>query len=171
MGNRSAEDDLMDSRAPSATAVATFARRDDADTAIHALHRAGYRHTWLGVTGAVDEKGVEPAAPAILRWLHRDDARTLYDVLRDHGVLEEDARAIDGSVVEGDCVLVVEDARSAARVAKIVRECGGAMRAESVEHPAEPEPVERAVEGKAPTLREDVFVRRHLPSSDEPAPY
>jgi hypothetical protein len=179
----------MESDQPSATVVATFPRRTDADAAIHALHHAGYHHTWLGRTQTVDENTFGGAGgtvgagrervtsddSTILRWLHHEGERTLYDVLRDHGVLEQDARAIDGSVVEGNCVLVVEDTRDPQRVEKILRETGGSVRARSIDKPAIGDALEGARREAArrhpPTVREEVFVRRRLPPSDEPAPY
>lgn len=177
----------MERHDASETVVATYHRRLDADEAIHALHHAGYHHTWLGVTrnvgentfggaggtvGAGRERVQEADANLIARWLRHEGDRTLYDVLRDHGVEEEDARAIDGSVVEGDCVLVVEDAHDPRRVAKIVRETGGTLRSEIAEPVASPPQRETPRPGVRTlrTLREDVFVRR-LPPSDKPREY
>ncbi|HYZ15170.1 MAG TPA: hypothetical protein VE591_02165 [Candidatus Acidoferrum sp.] len=178
----------MERHDASETVVATYHRRIDADEAIHALHHAGYHHTWLGVTRTVDENtfggaggtvgaGRERVQEAddvnlIARWLRHEGDRTLYDVLRDHGVEDEDARAIDGSVVEGECVLVVEDAHDPRRVARIVRETGGTLRSEIAEPVAAPrkdapQPATRTLR----TLREDVFVRRRLPPSDKPSEY
>lgn len=124
---------------PSATAVATFPDRPAADAALGALHDAGYRRTWLGVTTSAG--AVEPAAPPLARWLHHETARTLCDVLRDHGVLEDDARAIDGSVVAGECVVVVEDVDDPANVAELLHAKGGVPRTVAA-------------------VREELFVRR-----------
>jgi hypothetical protein len=178
---------------PSTAVVATFPKRADADAAIHSLHDAGYHHTWLGRTQTVDEntfggaggtvgagrERVTSDASAVVRWLRHEGDRTLYDVLLDHGVLEEDARAIDGSVVEGNCVLVVEDAKEPRRVQKILRENGGSVRAVSEAGPPRADALEESRREAArrhppappPTVREELFVRRHLPSSDDPAPY
>jgi hypothetical protein len=192
----------------SSTTVAIFADRAAAGAAIAALRRAGYEHTWLGVTATVDENSFGGAggtvgagrervvaADPLARWLHHENERTLYDVLRDHGVLEEDARAIDGSVVEGSCVLVIEQVRDPAQVERIVRDSGGTLRARAVDRPAVADPLqgarseaarrhpvsgeldindvrrEREPLGTVPSVREELFVRRRLPSSDEPAPY
>jgi hypothetical protein len=99
--------------------VATFPIRAGADEAIRDLHRAGVRHTWLGVARRGDEDVVATEAHerveavgighVIARWLHRDRDEALCDALCEHGVAEAIARRIDGTIAEGNCVLVAED--------------------------------------------------------------
>lgn len=146
--------------------VATFPDRRSADAAIAALHAAGHRHTWLGVTETVDPKSfggaggtvgaggerVHEVHTGMGRWIHRERDLTLYDALREHGVEEEDARAIDGSVLEGSAVVIVENADPKA-VDRLVREAGGEVRGAVVERDIVP----RARPG---AVGEDVFVSR-----------
>jgi hypothetical protein len=105
--------------------VATFPIRTDAENTIRDLHRAGVRHTWLGIAkrgdGAASPRADVVSAEAherveavgighiIARWLHRERDETLYDALREHGVAEAVARRIDGAVAEGHYILVAED--------------------------------------------------------------
>jgi hypothetical protein len=120
--------------------VATFPIRACADEAIRDLHRAGVRHTWLGVTKCAEEGGAQPAGAdahervegvgighVIARWFHRDRDETLYDVLCEHGVAERLARRIDGAIAEGSPVLVAEDVIDLVEAAKIIIRHGGTM--------------------------------------------
>ncbi len=166
----------MASTDSSTTVVATFPSRERADAAVHALHEAGYRRTWLGVTEPVDpnsfggaggtvgegrERVHEVGRNPLARWFHRDEGHTLYDVLREHGVEEADARDIDGSVVEGDVVLIAGELADSAAVEKLLRAHGGTMRGSIVEQKP-PRP---------PSRREDVFVDRGTTRVLGPGPY
>ena len=179
--------------------VATFETRDAADAAIRDLHHAGVRRTWLGTTQAVDENSfggaggtvgagrerVIPLEPAAATWFRHADPRnaeTLYDALREHGAAEDDARRIDGTVIEGNCVLVVEDARDPRAATEIVQRHGGdALIADAAPHAtfasdpigdaARTEAAERHPGQPVPSVREERFVRRHASPSSEPSPY
>jgi hypothetical protein len=119
--------------------VATFPIRAGADEAIRDLHRAGVRHTWLGVAKRGDGADVVSTESherveavgighIIARWFHRDRDETLYDALREHGVAEAVARRIDGAVAEGHCVLVAEDVTGPAEeAASIALRHGGVV--------------------------------------------
>lgn len=166
--------------------VATFTSREAADAAIRDLHHGGVRRTWLGVTQVVDENSfggaggtvgagrerVTPLEPAAAKWFRGEDpsnSETLYDALREHGVADDDARRIDGTVVEGNCVLVIEDARDPREATAIVQRHGGdALIADAATQNQATQP--GATEA-VPTLREELFVRRHGPPKGEPAPY
>ncbi|MEA2664647.1 MAG: hypothetical protein QOI11_1591 [Candidatus Eremiobacteraeota bacterium] len=158
-----------------ATAIATFPSREQAQAALDDLHRAGYRHTWLGLTETVDpnsfggaggtvgagrERVREVVRNPLARWFHRDEDHTLYDVLREHGVEEEDAREIDGSVTEGDAVVIVCDVRDPAAVQDILMGHGGRIRGTIAE-----------ARLTVPTRREDVFVSRAPTRVLGPGPY
>lgn len=175
--------------------VATFTSRTAADAAIRELHGAGVRRSWLGVTQTIDENSfggaggtvgagrerVAPLEPPAARWFRSENAansQTLYDALREHGVAEDDARRIDGTVIEGNCVLVVEDARDAREATAIVQRNGGDALIAPVERAGDPigsaareEAAQRHPAEHVPTFREELFVRRRVPPSSEPAPY
>jgi hypothetical protein len=153
------------------TIVASFPTHDAASKTARALHDDG-AHTWVGVTqSGVTEKRQSPVS----RWIHRDSDRTLYDVLREHGVDEEDARLVDDTIVEGDAVLVAEGTDPLA-IEREVRAHGGTVRSALVEEydePADPLANARMVAAErhpAPlvlepknqieVVREEFFVRR-----------
>ena len=179
--------------------VATFTAREAADAATRDLHHAGVRRTWLAVTQTVDEntfggaggtvgagrERVVPLEPAAATWFRHEDPRnaeTLYDALREHGVAEEDARRIDGTVIEGNCVLVIEDARDSRAATQIVQRHGGdaliadaatnaTFASDPIGDAARAQAAERHPAQHVPTFKEELFVRRHAPPSSEPAPY
>ena len=116
---------MHDSDQPTAI-VASFPSQRAASDAAHALRRKG-THTWLGLTGV--SEGVVRAQPAnpLARWFHRDSDRTLVDVLRERGVDADDARFIDGTMIEGDAVLVA-DGEDGEAIAREVAARGGTVR-------------------------------------------
>ncbi len=113
--------------------AATFPNRACADEAIRDLHRAGVRNTWLGIAKSggptPDHERVEDVgiAHAVARWLRRDRDETLYEALCEHGVAEAQAHLIDGTVPDGDCVLVAEDVFNPAQAAAIAVRHGGTL--------------------------------------------
>jgi hypothetical protein len=113
--------------------VAEFPNRACAQEAIRDLHRAGVRHTWLGVAksgaGPLGRERVEDLgiAHVVARWLRHDRDQTLYEALCEHGVADTEARRIDGSVPAGDCVLVAEDVLHLTGAASIAVRHGGTM--------------------------------------------
>jgi predicted methyltransferase MtxX (methanogen marker protein 4) len=115
------------------TIVASFPSRHAASDAAHALRRTG-ASTWLGVTDAGDSVRATRST-RIARWLHRDSDRTLVDVLRERGVDDDDARFIDGTMIEGDAVLVADGADGEA-IAREVTARGGTVRTTVFEHEA-----------------------------------
>lgn len=123
--------------------VASFPNQPCAEEAARDLHRAGARHTWLGVTTHgeegpslrghgvggerhehVEELGVGHVAA---RWFHRDHDELLRDALRRHGVADTEARRIDGIVADGSYLLVAEDVFDPSEAASIARLHGGTL--------------------------------------------
>jgi hypothetical protein len=113
--------------------VASFRNRACADEAVRDLHHAGTRHTWLGVArsdgGAAGHERVEDAgiSHVVARWLRHDRDETLYEALCEHGVAYAEAHRLDGTVPDGDCVLVVEDVLYPAAAAAIAVRHGGTL--------------------------------------------
>ncbi|MGD1066608.1 MAG: hypothetical protein ABR975_07310 [Vulcanimicrobiaceae bacterium] len=153
------------------TIVASFPTREAASKTAHALHDDG-AHTWIGVTqNGVTEKRRSPVA----RWFHRDSDRTLYDLLREHGVDEEDARLVDQTIVEGDAVLVAEGT-DPLKIEREVLARGGTVRSALVEEYDEPNdplanarmvaaerhpaPIDLEPKDRIEVVREEFFVRR-----------
>ncbi|HTW84685.1 MAG TPA: hypothetical protein VMD91_11500 [Candidatus Sulfotelmatobacter sp.] len=116
------------------TIVASFPSREAANKTAHALHRDGM-HTWIGVTHGAQTSQRAAERNPIMRWFHRDSDRTLYDVLREHGVEEEDALLVDGTIVEGDAVLVAEG-MDPVEIEREVTAHGGTVRSALIEDDA-----------------------------------
>lgn len=154
--------------------VASFPNRSGADAAIRAVHDEGFRHTWLAVigsggaghhrtAGAVDESSSR-------RWFRGDAGQSLYDALRGHGVSDDVALQIDDTIVEGNCVLVVEGSNDPTYAEEIVGSVGGALLAAPTpllaEHDRDALRARRT--SIAPVIREDIFVCRE-PRALDPA--
>jgi hypothetical protein len=122
--------------------VASFPDREPADAAVCALHDAGYRSTWLAYVEPVDPNTfggaggtvgagrelVRPIGENPIRKLIRSDTKeTLYDALRAQGMTDEDARNVDGRVVEGSCVLVADGASDPLAAEEIMVQAGGSI--------------------------------------------
>lgn len=132
--------------------VATFPSRACAEEAIRDLHRAGVRHTSLGVAKSAGEAVTPPAAATeiherveavgighiVARWFRRERDETLYEALREHGVGEAAARRIDGAIADGYCLVVAEDVTAPAEAASIAMRHGGTVlvTADAIETPA-----------------------------------
>jgi hypothetical protein len=177
--------------------VASFTGRAQADAAVHSLHDEGFRHTWLAVVEAVDANTFGGAGGTIgagretvrevqggnplTRLFKRDSNRTLYDALRDRGVDDDAALRIDGSIVEGNCVLVVDGANDPRCAEELVARAGGDVIAAPEPLSTEPGPfsedpmaVPRMIAAERDALRarrmsivpvvgEEVFVERRSP--------
>jgi len=101
------------------------------------MHGQG-SHPWIGVTEGTDADGDRVLSTdhnPLARWFHRDADRSLFDVLRQRGVAEEDARLIDGSVVAGEAVLVTTGG-DPLTVEAAVETQGGVVRSIAVTEPA-----------------------------------
>jgi len=137
------------------TIVASFPTREAASKTAHVLHDDG-AHIWIGVTqNGIVEKRRSPVA----RWFHRDSDRTLYDVLREHGVDEDDARLVDETIVDGDAVLVAEGA-DPLKIEREVLVHGGTVRSALVEEVTHPAAVDLEPKDRIEVVREEFFVRR-----------
>jgi hypothetical protein len=180
--------------------VASFTGRGQADAALRSLHEEGFRRTWLAVVETVDANTFGGAGGAggtvgaghetvhevqggnpLTRFFRRDSNRTLYDALRDRGVDDDAALRIDGTIVEGNCVLVVEGANDPRCAEELVAQAGGELLAAPEPLSAEPGPISDdpmavprmiAAERDAlrerrmsivPVVSEDVFVERRPP--------
>jgi hypothetical protein len=159
--------------------VATIPMRPLADEAIRDLHHAGVRHTWLGVTKTADNEAapvvggiaaerherVEPVGVGTVvgRWFHRERDETLYEALCEHGIEERLARTIDGTVAEGQFLLVAEDVIDPSLAASIVLRHGGTMivMPDEIAQPAEPPGSDPMVETRVEAARRHP-VRRGL---------
>ena len=181
--------------------VASFTDRARADAAVRSLHEDFFRRTWLaivetvvatsfgGILGTWRETGRElPSGNALKRFLERDSDRTLYDALRDRGVDDDAALRIDGTIVGGNCVLVVEGANDPRCAEAIVARAGGEVIAAPEALNTEPGPIAGdpmadsrviAAEREAlrerrmtivPVVREDVFVERSSARISVPVP-
>jgi hypothetical protein len=174
--------------------VASFTRRSQADAALRSLHEEGFRRTWLAVVETDDAEGSGGAGGtpgagretvreveggnALMRFFGRNSHRTLYDALRDRGVDDDAALRIDGTIVEGNCVLVVEGANDPRCAEELVARAGGDVVAAPEPLTTEPGPfaddpmaVPRMIAAERDALRdrrmsivpvvsEDVFVER-----------
>jgi len=124
--------------------VATFSDRAQADGAVCKLHDEGFRGTWLGQLEHVDPNTfggaggtvgagreiVRPIGENPLVQLFRRGAKpTLYDALREHGLSDEDAKNVDGAVLEGNYILVVEGASDPVFAEEIIVAEGGSIAA------------------------------------------
>lgn len=156
------------------TIVASFPNRSGADAAIQAVHDEGFRQTWLavigsedaghdGTTGAIDENSSR-------RWFRGDAGQSLYDALRGRGVGDDVALQIDDTIVEGNCVLVVEGSNDPTYAEEIVGRAGGTLL--SAPTPLLAEHDRDALRARrtsiAPVIREDIFVCRE-PRALDPA--
>jgi truncated hemoglobin YjbI len=177
--------------------VASFTGRVQADAALRSLHAEGFRRTWLAVVETVDANAFGGAGGTVgagretvhevqggnplTRFFRRDSNRTLYDALRDRGVDDDAAMRIDGTIVEGNCVLVVEGANDPRCAEELVAQAGGEVLAAPEPLSTEPGPlsddpmaVPRMIAAERDALRErrmsivpvvseDVFVERRSP--------
>ena len=178
--------------------IASFTSRAQADAAVRTLHEEGFRHTWLAVVDTVDANSFGGAGGtvgagretvheleggnALKRFFGRDSNRTLYDALRDRDVDDDVAQRIDGTVVEGNCVLVVDGANDPRCAEELVTRAGGEVIAAPeplLSEPGtiadDPMAVPRVVAAERDALRErrmsivpvvseDVFVERRSPT-------
>jgi hypothetical protein len=148
--------------------VATFADRSRADKAIQALHDEGFRRTWLAVidrTAAGPDTFSPGDGTPQRRWFRKDAKQTLYDALRDRGVGDDVALALDDSCDDGDNILVAESANDPTYAQEIVQREGGKLLSAPTPLKADAAPPDRDAlregrKGIAAVVREDVFVCR-----------
>ena len=124
--------------------VATFSDRTQADGAMCKLHDEGFRRTWLAYVEHVDPNtfggaggtigaGREIVQPIgenpLVQLFRRGGKPTLYDALHEHGLSDEDAKNVDGAVVEGSYIVVVEGANDPVCAEEIIVAEGGSITA------------------------------------------
>jgi hypothetical protein len=134
------------------TIAAIFPDTKSAHDAMHRLHKADFRDTWLGVvhgnanrpdamtldaeskgTGAVRglasffalSKDEDPATAK------SGNRRSLHQTLHERGVAEADLQHIESTLTPGCAVVTVDAKNDAMQVRQIVRECGGSLSGEA----------------------------------------
>ena len=176
--------------------VASFSNRPQANAAMRALHDDGFRRTWLAVVDPVDAASFGGAGGtvgagretvrevaggnALQRFIRRNSNRTLYDALRDRGVDDDTARSIDGTIVEGNCVLVVDGANDPRCAEELIGDAGGDVLAAPTPLRTEPgtiaddpmaasrviaadrDELRRRRMTLVPAIKEDVFIERRV---------
>ncbi len=107
------------------TLVAVFQSRGEARSAIAALHKAKYTHTWLGTTSIAEKAGGDEALTVETGGFFAD-SQSLVDALVSHGVTSDAARMFEGRIEAGNAILTVNPKdRHVTEPADIIREHGG----------------------------------------------
>jgi hypothetical protein len=88
------------------TIVAVFESRAEARSAIAALHKAKYTHTWLGTTSIAETAGGDETLTVETSGFFAG-SQSLVDALVSHGVSGNTARSLDGRMEPGNALLTI----------------------------------------------------------------
>ena len=112
---------------PGRSMVALFQSRAEGRSAISALHKAKYTHTWLGATSVAETAGGNEAV-TVEKGGFFSGTESLVEALVSKGVLGDEARAIEGRVESGNVVVSVDPKdRALDEAARIIEQHGGRL--------------------------------------------
>jgi len=122
--------------AGTSTIAAIFTDKDDAKSAIQELHDAGFRDCWLGVTrgdAATGETTIESGGGSMLDSIGRffsgepshGHGTALHEALTAHGLREDEARRLEGSVAPNSAIVTVDGENAPDEALDILEQCGG----------------------------------------------
>jgi hypothetical protein len=146
------------------TIVAVFQSRGEARTAIAALHKAKYTHTWLGTTSYAETADGDETLTVETGGFFAG-SQSLSEALVSHGVTHEAADALEGRIEGGNALLTVDPKdRAVTEAADIITEHGGRVVTGTLDEDWEPWPSSFARTApddfSGDVLEESVFVRR-----------
>lgn len=116
--------------------VAVFPDGESANAVLEALHRAGFRRYWLGLTRPDTPPEGEPQIAtenaggllaALGRFLGGDESEALRDALVTHGLDEAQARRLEGGIAPGNAVVLVDGEYDPALAIRILESGGGRL--------------------------------------------
>ncbi|MBC5800988.1 MAG: YsnF/AvaK domain-containing protein [Candidatus Eremiobacteraeota bacterium] len=124
------------------TLAAVFTNKDDAKSAIHQLHDAGFRECWLGVTrgdAATGETTIESGGGGMLDSIGRffsgepthGHGNALHEALTAHGLREDEARRLEASVAPNSAIVTVDGENDPDEARDILEQCGGRVQSGS----------------------------------------
>jgi hypothetical protein len=106
---------------------AIFQSRDAARSAIAALHKNHFTHTWTGVTSLAVKDGdqvVAIEAPGFLSL----KSQNLVDALVEHGVQAQTATGIEPAITAGETIVTVRPGdRNPSEAQKLLQDAGGEL--------------------------------------------
>ena len=95
-------------REPGRAIVARFESPAEARTAVGALHKAHYTHTWLGTTSVATTGGGNETITVESGSGFFSETHSLVDALVSHGVIGATAREIERTLEAGDALITVD---------------------------------------------------------------
>lgn len=109
---------------PARAIVARFQSRSEAREAISALHKAKYKHTWLGTTSVAETPSGETITVESGGFF--SGTESLVDALVSRGVPGETARNLEGALDAGDALVTIDPKdEDPATALDILRSYGG----------------------------------------------
>ncbi len=146
------------------TVVAVFQSRGEARSAIAALHKAKYTHTWLGTTSIAQTADGDEALTVETGGFFAG-SQSLIDALVSHGVASDAAHRLEGRVVSGNAILTLHSKdRDVTEAADIIGEHGGRIAGDTSSNDWDPWPASASSADSAQVgddeFEELIFVRR-----------
>jgi len=146
------------------TVVAVFQSRGEARSAIAALHKAKFTHTWLGTTSIAQTAGGDETLTVESGGFFAG-SQSLVDALVSHGVTGDAARELDGRIESGHALLTVNPKdKDITEAVGIIREHGGRIASDPSSYDGDPWPSsttsDDAYPGGDEEFEEMIFMRR-----------